>query len=68
MSILLININPQKEIFKNYDFSVYTALKYRDMEFRHLPTNHAHTTSQLQCDADVLITSLPEVTAASKLK
>ena len=32
MSILLININPQKEKFHNYDFSVYTASKCRDMK------------------------------------
>ena len=32
MSILLININPQKEIFHKYDFSFYMASKYRDME------------------------------------
>ena len=30
MSMLLMNINPQKEIFRNYDFPVYTTSKYRD--------------------------------------
>ena len=30
MSMLLMNINPQKEIFHNYDFPVYAASKYRD--------------------------------------
>ena len=30
MSMTLININPQKEIFHHYDFPVYTASKYRD--------------------------------------
>ena len=32
MRFLLMNINPQKEIVHNYDFSVYTAPKYRDMK------------------------------------
>ena len=32
MTILSMNINPQKEIFHNYDFSVYTAPKYRDLK------------------------------------
>ena len=32
MSILLMNINPQKEIFHSYDFSVKTASKYQDMK------------------------------------
>ena len=30
MSMTLMNINPQKEIFHHYDFPVYTASKYRD--------------------------------------
>ena len=30
MSIPLMNINPQKNIFHEYDFPVYTASKYRD--------------------------------------
>ena len=30
MSITLMNINPQKEIFHHYDFPVYTTSKYRD--------------------------------------
>ena len=34
MSILLIKTNPQKEFFShNYDFSFYTASKYRDLKF-----------------------------------
>ena len=32
MNIFLMNKNPQKEKFHNYDFSVYTASKYRDMK------------------------------------
>ena len=32
MAIPFMNINPQKEIFHNYDFSVYTASKYRDLK------------------------------------
>ena len=30
MSMILRNINPQKEIFHHYDFPVYMASKYRD--------------------------------------
>ena len=30
MSMTLININPQKEIFHHYDFPVYTTSKYWD--------------------------------------
>ena len=30
MSMTLMNINPQKEIFHHYDFPVYTTSKYRD--------------------------------------
>ena len=30
MSMTFMNIIPQKEIFHNYDFPVYTASKYRD--------------------------------------
>ena len=33
MSMTLININPQKEIFHHYDFPVYTTSKYRDATF-----------------------------------
>ena len=28
--MILMNMNPQTEIFHNYDFPVYTASKYRD--------------------------------------
>ena len=42
MSILLLNINPQKEKFHNHDFSVYSASKCRDMKLdtyrRNTPT------------------------------
>ena len=30
MSMTLMNINAQKEIFHHYDFPVYTTSKYRD--------------------------------------
>ena len=32
MSILLMKINQQKDIFYSYDFSVYTASKYRNIK------------------------------------
>ena len=43
MSMLPMNINPQKEIFHSNDFPVYTASKYRGPEIRHLPANHPNT-------------------------
>ena len=49
VSILLTNINPQKEIFHNYDFSVYTASKYWDLT---LDTYRRIT--QIQCDGEKL--------------
>ena len=30
MSMTLMNMNPQKEIFHHYDFPIYTASKSRD--------------------------------------
>ena len=40
MSMTLMNINPQKEIFHHYEFHVYTTSKVSEPEIRHLPTNH----------------------------
>ena len=48
-----MNINPQKEIFHNYNFSVYTASKYWDMK---LDTYRRTTQVQLCCIAFAWLT------------